>query len=316
MNRIKNFPISFFSVMMGLVGLTIALQKAVDILRINQVISVFFLYFSIAIFAIISIVYLFKILFYFDEVKREINHPVKINFLPTFSISLLLISIALLPISIVLSSYFWWVGMILHFIFSLGIISTWMHHDKFHINHMNPSWFIPTVGNILVPIAGVSHFNPELSWFFFSFGFLFWIILLVIFFYRIFFHDPLAEKMLPTLFILIAPPAVGFISYFKLTGEVNDFSKILYYSAVFFFFLLLSQITIFKKIKKFYLSWWAYSFPLAAISIATALMYHETRMIIYKYLFAFLIILLLSIIVLLSFRTIKAIKNIEICIEE
>lgn len=316
MNRIKNFPISFFSVMMGLVGLTIALQKAVDILRINQVISVFFLCFSIAIFAIISIVYLFKILFYFDEVKREINHPVKINFLPTFSISLLLISIALLPISIVLSSYFWWVGMILHFIFSLGIISTWMHHDKFHINHMNPSWFIPAVGNILVPVAGVSHFNPELSWFFFSFGLLFWIILLVIFFYRIFFHEPLTEKMLPTLFILIAPPAVGFISYFKLSGEINDFSKILYYSAVFFTFLLLSQIAIFKNIKKFYLSWWAYSFPLAAISIATALMYHETRMNAYKYFFAFLIILLVSVITILSFKTIKAIKNIEICVEE
>jgi tellurite resistance protein len=162
----------------------------------------------------------------------------------------------------------------------------------------------------------VSHFNPELSWFFFSFGLLFWIILLVIFFYRIFFHEPLTEKMLPTLFILIAPPAVGFISYFKLTGEVNDFSKILYYSAVFFAFLLLSQVTIFKNIKKFYLSWWAYSFPLAAISIATALMYHQTRMIVYKYIFVSLIIILFSVIAILGYKTIKAIKRIEICVEE
>jgi tellurite resistance protein len=316
MNRIKNFPISFFSVVMGLTGLTITAQKAIGILHISETVSNLLLLTSIIVFLIIAILYLVKVLLYFDEVKKEFNHTVKINFFPTVSISLLLISIALLTVNLILSSYLWWAGTILHFIFSLLIISTWMHHNKFNINHMNPSWFIPAVGNILVPIAGVTHFNSELSWFFFSFGLLFWIVLLVIFFYRIFFHEPLTEKMLPTLFILIAPPAVGFISYFKLSGSISEFSKILYYSALFFVFLLLSQVSIFKKVKNFYLSWWAYLFPLDAFSIATALMYLESKIIVYKYLFVALFILLFTITTFLIIHTIKEIKYKNICIEE
>jgi tellurite resistance protein len=118
---------------------------------------------------------------------------------------------------------------------------------------MNPAWFIPAVGNILVPIVGIIHAPAEISWFFYSIGFFFWIILLIIFFNRIIFHSPLPEKLLPTLFILIAPPAVGFVSLVKLTGEVGDFSKILYYFGLFLTLLLMFQFNIFKKIK-FYLS--------------------------------------------------------------
>jgi tellurite resistance protein len=245
-----------------------------------------------------------------------LNHPIKINFLPTFSIGLLLFSVAFLSVDLFVSSCFWWLGMIFHFIFRLVIIGAWMHHDKFHVDYMNPSWFIPAVGNILVPVAGVAHFNPELSWFFFSFGLFFWIVLSVIFFNRIFFHQPIAEKMLPTLFILIAPPAVAFISYFKLVGVIDSFSKIFYYLAVFFTSLLFSQIFIFKKIKRFYLSWWAYSFPLAAISIATVLMYNESGVIFYEKMFLILLLFLFSLIVLLFIKTLKAIFRGVICVEE
>ena len=37
---------------------------------------------------------------------------------------------------------------------------------------------------------------------------------------------PLPERLLPTVFILIAPPAVGFIAYVRLTGGVDVFAQI------------------------------------------------------------------------------------------
>lgn len=314
-SQIKNFPVSFFSIIMGLSGLTIALQKAVDIFNIPKIIPLYVLYFSVSAFSILTLFYLLKILLSCQEVIAEFNHPIKINFFPTFSINLLLLSVAFLPVSLDISKYFWYSGTILHFIITLLIIGAWMHHDKFKITHMNPSWFIPAVGNILIPVAGVTHAHSELSWFFFSLGLFFWIILLTIFFYRIFFHEALTEKLIPTLFILIAPPAVGFISYFKLTGEINDFSRILYYFAVFLTVLMATQLKIHSKIK-FYLSWWAYSFPLAAISIATALMYHETKIIAYKYIFLVLLTSLVLLVLLLFLKTISAITNRQICIEE
>jgi tellurite resistance protein len=315
LSRLKNFPISFFSVVMGLTGFTIGLQKAVVLYGLPTELPTFFLGLSSTIFLTIALGYSLKLWFSCDEVKKEFNHPIKINFFPTISISLLLLSVAFLPINPEISRYLWYTGTILHFIITVKIIGAWMHRDTFKIHQMSPAWFIPAVGNILVPVAGVSLANPEISWFFFSVGLCFWIILLTVFFNRMFFHESLTEKLLPTLFIVIAPPAIGFISYVKLTGGIDSFSKILYYFALFLALLMLSQLTIHYKIR-YYLSWWAYSFPLAAISIASVLMYHETKMSCYKNIFSFFMTLLSLLIVLLIYKTVRAIINKEICVED
>jgi len=313
--RLNNFPISFFSIILGLSGFSIAFQKAEEILGMPTNLSYYFLILTVIIFAIISLIYLFKNFKFQDEVSKEFNHPIKLNFFPTFSISFLLLSVGFLAEDMIISKYLWIFGSSIHFLFTIKIISIWIQHTKFEINHMNPAWFIPAVGNILVPVAGINHFSSEISWFFFSIGFFFWIALFVIFMNRIIFHKPLPEKLLPTLFILIAPPAVGFISLVKLTGEVNYFSKLSYYFALFLTILLFSQINLFRKIK-FYLSWWAYSFPISAITIASISMFHETDILVFKYLAWTLFGILNSIIILLLIRTINSIFKKEICVAE
>lgn len=313
--RIKHFPVSFFSMILGMAGFTITFQKAEQVLQMPIHLSWYILMMTILFFIIISVVYLTKMIRFKDDVKNEFNHPIKLSFFPTFSISLLLLSVAFLSVNMIISKYLWLTGTMIHFIFTIKIISIWIQHSKFEIKHMNPAWFIPAVGNILVPVAGVSHFSSEISWFFFSIGLFFWIALFIIFFNRIIFHNPLPNKLLPTLFILIAPPAVGFISLVKLTGEVSEFSKILYYFGLFIVFLLFAQINLFQKIK-FYLSWWAYSFPIAAITIATILMFHETNIDIFKYLSWILFSVLNVVIILLLAKTTIAISKKEICVEE
>ena len=313
--RIKNFPVSFFSVVMGLSGLVISLQKATEIFNISNIYSNTILLITVLIFGILSLMYIKKYFSFHDDVENEFRHPIKINFFPAISISLLLLSIAFLPVNLLVSKYLWFFGAGIHLLLALFIISSWIQHRVFEIKHMNPSWFIPAVGNMLVPVAGVVHFSYHFSWFLFSAGLFFWIVLLVLFFNRVFFHDPLPEKLLPTLFILMAPPAVGFIAYFKLTETLNDFGRILYYFAMFIALLLFFQFRMFSRIK-FYLSWWAYSFPLAAIAIANALMFHITKEAIFKNLFLFFLVILSTVIVLLSIKTISSVLKREICIEE
>ncbi len=313
--RLKYFPISFFSIILGLAGFTIASQKFEHLFLHNTILSSVILTFTILLFVLLSALYSYKILNFANKVKEEFDSPIKINFFPTFSISILLISIALLDVNLVLSKYFWMAGTISHFLFTLKIVSVWIQHSKFEITHMNPAWFIPAVGNILVPVAGSAHASPEISWFFYSIGLLFWIILLIVFFNRIIFHNPLPQKLLPTLFILIAPPAVGFISYVKLTENINEFSRILYYFALFLVILLFFQWRLFYKIK-FYLSWWAYSFPVAAITIASFLMFKETNLLAFKFVFIGLYFILSVIVAFLLIKTIIQIKNKAICVEE
>jgi tellurite resistance protein len=313
--RLPHFPISFFSMILGMAGLTIAFQRAESILALPFFLSPVLIIVTIVLFIGFTLIYLLKMIKYFPSVKAEFNNPVKLSFFPTTSISLLLLSILFLTIDPVISKILWLVGTIFHFLFTLKIVSIWIHHDKFNINQMNPAWFIPAVGNLLIPISGVVHFPAELSWFFYSIGIIFWIILLVVFFNRIIFHNPLPDKLLPTLFLLMAPPSVGFVAYVKLTGEIDPFAKILYYFALFMFILLFTQMNLFSKIK-FYLSWWAYSFPIAAITIASLLMYHETGLIFFSYAAYVLLSVLCLAITGIFIKTIIAVAKKEVCIAE
>ena len=132
---------------------------------------------------------------------------------------------------------------------------------------------------------------------------------------RIIFHQPLPQKLFPTLFILLAPPAVGMIAWYKLTGQVDSFGRVLYFFALFLELLLVVQLNSFLRLK-FYLSWWAYSFPLAAVTIATNLMYEVSGQVFYKYLALGNYFLLCVIIMLLIFMTMKAVTGAEICVVE
>lgn len=100
------------------------------------------------------------------------------------------------------------------------IVSRWITKN-YEIIHSNPAWFLPVVGNIIVPIFGVDVAHKEISWLFFSVGLSFWLLLFTIIVYRIIFHHQLAEKFIPTLFILIAPPAIGFVLLRRIAGEID-----------------------------------------------------------------------------------------------
>lgn len=276
--RLPNLPISIFSIVMGMAGTAIVYLRAGERLWDSLLPGIALTALTTGLFAVIAIAYGAKTLRHFDWVRAEFNSPVKLHFFPTISISLILLSIAFLHLQPTLSLLLWAVGTVAHLLFTLKTLSIWIQKDHFGIDHIEPSWFIPVVGNILVPIAGVELAHADISWFFFSNGLIFWIMLFTIFLYRIIFHHPLASKRLPTFFILMAPPAVGFISYVRLTGEVDSLARVLYFFALFLFLLFIYQWRMFRS-AQFFISWWAYSFPIAALTVATVLMtsYSDAR---------------------------------------
>jgi len=312
-NRLVNFPVSFFSSVMGLAGLTIAWQRAERLFGVN--VSAWLLALTIGVFLVLAGFYAAKWLRHPQAVAKEFQHPVRLNFFPTLSISLLLLSVAFLPHSTALSLYLWVGGASLHLLFTLVVMSIWIHHTKFEITHINPAWFIPVVGNIIVPIAGTAHGFVEISWFFFSIGLVFWLVLLTLVFYRVIFHAPLPQRLVPTLFILIAPPAVGFISYAELTSSLDPFARVLYYVALFLTLLLATQVRLFARLK-FALSWWAYSFPLAAMTLATLRMQRMSGVEGFVDIGQVLLAALTLIIAGLAALTVRAIFRREICVEE
>ncbi|MCF8107115.1 MAG: SLAC1 anion channel family protein [Desulfohalobiaceae bacterium] len=314
-NRLKNFPVNFLAVLLGLMGYSLALQKAEHVLGLPVSVYSPFLYFTMTFFLVFLVTYIAKCFKYPQEIKKEFNHPVKINFYPILAKLFLILGIIYFPLNVQLSKSFWMIGALLQFLSSVIILSIWIRHTKFEIHHLNPAWFIPIVGNVLVPIAGAQHGFMEISWFFFSIGIVMWITLFTIVFNRIIFHNPIPDRLIPTFFILFAPPAIAFIAYVNLSGSIDAFAKILYYISFFLLIIVFSQLKLYSKIK-FYISWWAYTFPTVAFTVASMLMFHQTGLLFFQIL-SFVMMLILSIIMIyVTYRTIRAIRNVEICIEE
>ena len=313
--RLANMPVSFFAVVMGLSGLTMAWNMAERATIMPFDASPYHAMITGAVFTVLLGFYVAKYFLHRAHVKAELNHPVTLTFFPTITISLLLISVIAIDFDIEMSRYIWLIGATSHLIMTFYVLSAWMSRGHYEIQHMNPAWFIPVVGNIIAPIGGVQHGYIDVSWFFFSIGLVFWLVLMVIVFYRIIFHNPIDERLIPTFFILIAPPAVGFISYVALTGGVDNFAKILFHTAIFITLMQASQFVKFMQLQ-FYLSWWAYSFPLAAMTVACFLMAEQTGKDWYFVAAMGLFVVLNLILVYLTVRTIEAMINNRICVTE
>jgi len=313
-NRLQFFPVMMFAIVMGLSGLSLVLKKLSEILYFPSVIADVLGLLSSMIFLLVLGNYLLKLFKYKEEVKGEITHPIRINFFAAISISTLILSIFYRHTFDQLSQILFILGSTLHIILTFYTMKFWINNNL-EIQHSNPAWFIPIVGNLIVPIAGKNFIDDSVLYFYFSIGIFFWIILFSIILNRIIFHKQFAPKFMPTLFILIAPPAIGFLSYVKLSGELDFFAHILYSLGLFFTILVFTMYKNYINIK-FFISWWAFTFPMAAISLSTILMYELTQQNFYailSYIFAVITIIIVS---LVAKETIAHMKKKEICIME
>ncbi len=306
--KLRYFHISFFATVMGMAGLALSWRRAHEVLAMPALIGQALTVLSVLVFLAVSTLYAIKLARYRTEVLEEWHHPIKLSFFPAFSISLLLVAMLTLELFPGVSRVLWISGATVHLVLTVYVLTQWMHQTHFTIQHSTPAWFIPVVGNILVPIAGVQHGFIEASWFYFSIGLVYWLVLQVLVFNRVIFHDPMPAKLLPTLFILVAPPAVGFLSYIQLAGVLDGFARILYFNAAFLVLLLLTQFRRFLS-ARFYLSWWAYSFPLAAFSIASQVYFQLTANLFFLWVAYGSLLLATVVIGLLALRTVREIAN-------
>jgi tellurite resistance protein len=251
---------------------------------------------------------------YKEAVVNEFNHPIRINFFAAFSISLLMLAIIYKEVSPSISASFWYFGVVVHFYLTMHTIKSWITKNQ-ELAHSNPAWFIPIVGNVLVPVGGIGFAPTGLLMYFFSVGIFFWIVLFAIILNRIIFHHQLAVKFMPTMFILIAPPAVGFLAYFKLYGQLDAFAMILFNIALFFTLLVAFMYKSFLKIK-YFISWWAFVFPVAAMAISSMLTYTQTHDFMFLLLSYTMIAAVTLIILVVLYQTIINMKQNEICIQE
>jgi tellurite resistance protein len=265
---IAHMPVSLFASVMGIGGLALAWRRAADVFNVSSDIGKALTWVAFGVFVIVAIAYATKLVRAPRAVVAEWSHPVKMAFVPTIPIAMLVLAAALMPEHPHVAEWLWWTGAVGQLIATVAIVRAWIGNSKIRTEHIHPGWFVPVVGPIIVPLAGVAFASAEVNWFFFSVGLIYWIALFPLVLGRLIAAEPLPPRLLPTLAILISPPAVGSIAWVKLGGHWGDpVSSILISIAVFQGILLLSQIPQLRK-APMGPSNWAYTFPLAALTAA------------------------------------------------
>ncbi len=313
---LEHFPVPMFAVTMGLAGLTLALHDGETALGLAHGVSHAAFWGTAAVFVLIALTYAAKALTHPQAVMAEWNHPVRLSFFPAISISLLLIGTAALHAAPGLALWLWLPGTVLQFVLTLAVISGWISARAFQTGALNPGWFIPAVGNVIVPIAGVALGYAEVSWYFLSVGLIFWLVLLTLVMNRLMFHDPMPGRLQPSLVILIAPPAVAFIAWTRLHGgQVDDMARILLNVAYFFTMLVALNLPRILKLP-FVVSFWALGFPFAAVTIASFRFAKATGSAVHQGIGLLLLAVLVVIMTGLVLRTLRAILRHELFVPE
>lgn len=312
---LRYFPIALFASVMGVSGVALSVRLIEGVYGWGRVFSTILLVLATIMFIVNAAMFVYRFINFKEDVQRDFQHPVKMNFFGAISISLLLLGVLYYDVHTDVSFYIWLIGALLQIYLTLVILSKLIWEHEFQLGQFNPAWFIPIVGNIVAPLAGVYHVSLTINWIFFSIGIVFSIAYFTIFVNRIFFQPAPPPKLMPTFFILLAPPGIGFVSYVKMTGTVDVFAYILFGFAFYLGVLFLFQWRRFLKIP-FFLSWWAFLFPSAAVTNATIHLYLHSGEEFLRWIFHVQVVGLLVLTVYLFIKTLALATRRQLCVKE
>jgi len=257
---LARLSVAMFALVMGIGGLAGAWAAAAHAFGAPIVISQVLLSLALLSFLLLSIAHLAKIGLHFGAVVEEFEHPMRSSFFPAVSVSMVVLSIGVRAYSEPLARVLWCGGAALHLVLAVILIRRWILKAQDE-SVLTPAWFIPVVGNILVPVGGVPLGYVEVSWFFFSIGLVLWIIFFTIVLHRVLFVQEMGQRSLPTLFILLAPPSIGLSAYLAFNHGVAGPMADIFYSLALFIAILLASLLKHLAHGPFFMSWWAMTFP-------------------------------------------------------
>ncbi|XP_068666678.1 S-type anion channel SLAH4-like [Aristolochia californica] len=245
--------------------------------------SAFFLLWFVALACLVSLslLYLLKCFLYFRAVKAEFCHHVGVNYLfaPWISWLLLLQSS---PFFGPKHSYYlvlWWVFSIPVMVLDIKIYGQWFTKGKRFLSAVaNPTSLLSVIGNLVGARAAAEMGWKECAVCLFSLGFAHYLVLFVTLYQRFSGSNRLPTMLRPVFFLFFAAPSMASLAWVSISGNYDQPSKMLFFLSLFLFASLVSRPNLFKKaMKKFHVAWWAYSFPLTVLALASAQYAQEVK---------------------------------------
>ncbi|MEX8517420.1 MAG: SLAC1 anion channel family protein [Leptothrix sp. (in: b-proteobacteria)] len=264
---------AWFSVVMGLCGLALAWQRATPLM--GEMAGALALVIGLAaalVFVLLAGASLLRLQRHPEAWQDDRNHPVRHTFMANMPISLILLATVAVALAgpSPLAAGLWWIGSLGQLWVTLWVLSRWWAGNKvggLQWAVVTPALIVPIVGNVLVPLAGVPLGYPEWAAAQFGIGLMFWPVVLVLLMVRIAVQGLWPERLLPSTFIFIAPPAVIGLSSLQL-GAPPMLAWALWGMAL-FSFLWAGRLVVRIIALPFGVAHWGLSFPLAAFAALT-----------------------------------------------
>lgn len=289
---IKNFPPAWFASIMGTGILAVNSLFYSRYLPILRVFSHILLYFNVTLFFTLLVPWTLRWILFRKQALADIEHPVVSNFYATIAIGMLVLAADYIVIrnNMFIGKAFWSVGTLLTVFF--GILTPYIMFRGEHvkIDHINPAWFIPPVGLIVIPIAGslvIPKFSGALqelvifiNYFGWGAGFFIYLGLLAVCIYRFILHSPLPNTLAPTIWINLGPIGAGIVALINLTNNsafITVKEPFFVFGFIFWGFgiwwtlmAIIMTLHYIRRLKLPYaMSWWAFTFPLGAYVAAS-----------------------------------------------
>eukprot|EP00004_Rigifila_ramosa_P014257 TRINITY_DN3229_c0_g1_i2.p1 TRINITY_DN3229_c0_g1~~TRINITY_DN3229_c0_g1_i2.p1 ORF type:complete len:866 (-),score=209.56 TRINITY_DN3229_c0_g1_i2:166-2727(-) len=290
-NAIKYIQINHFAMPMGMLGLAIAFRRlheefpngAVKKPNLWQGLAVT----ATVVFLLVLALYFTKVIVYLKKVRKEFNHPVRGHFFSMPLLCILLIAYLAYDASPkkdleghnnVTRILFWIAGPLQLFLSTVFVGRFTTGVQRFR-QFVNPSMMIPVVGNfiaaLVIPYVKSNDMEAgdftNAGWGWYGIAWTFWIVLLAINIHRMATDSPVEDRERALHMMFVAAPAMACSSYLALNNrQWDNFALINFWTAwliqMSFFF---GGYFRYFGAHKFEMSFWGYTFPFAALTVAS-----------------------------------------------
>ncbi|KAG2443533.1 hypothetical protein HXX76_001885 [Chlamydomonas incerta] len=291
---VKHAKLTHFVMHLGIVGVACA-WKAADPTH-GGMSAPAAVYYTIGVWAAIwyfiwVVLYVFKIFLYPKKVAKELAHNVNGSCLSLPFVILVLFAFLEKDRDPVFAKVLFWIGAPTSLFLSIVWVGSWIALKK-ELEHVNASWMLMPVANFVSAAVGPmldTNYRDAMQ-FWFAFAILMWVALFTITLYKTIVMPEYDDRVRPMIAVWVAAPAIGAIAYLACyapswviendavsyaPGIKDDFIFINMYwmSVVLALVLGTCMMRPYLGRLRFDMSYWACSFPLAAMSMCATVYY-------------------------------------------
>lgn len=250
------FPIGCFGICLGLGSQAIlwkelSRSQELAFLHIPAEINLFLWGLALLAILAISTTYAMKVVFYYEAVRREFFHPVRVNFFFAPWIAGMFLALGLPPrIATSVHPAVFCALMSPLFVLELKLYGQWLSGGKRRLSKVaNPSTHLSVVGNFVGALLGAVVGWPEPATFFWSVGVAHYIVLFVTLYQRLPTNESLPKELHPVFFLFVAAPSTASVAWMHITGRFDFVSRIVFFVALFLYTSLVVRINFFRGIR-------------------------------------------------------------------